>query len=225
MAEQRQQFTFYSSYLDAIEDIPKTYQLDILLAICRYALRNSEPVKLSPVASAVFKLVKPTLDAGRKKAASGKQGGSKTKANRKQTETEKEVEIEKEKEVEIEIENECYISSSATAEEDNTAAAFDRFWDLYPNQIAREDARKTFFSICSSLDDTQRILSGLERWKRSLEWEKDNGKYIPRPANWLKDRRWMEHPKETIPKGASGQLGKAELEAISKMLEKEEKYV
>jgi hypothetical protein len=51
-------------------------------------------------------LVKPNLDASRKKAANGKQGGSKPKAKCKQTASEKENEIENENEVEVEIEKE-----------------------------------------------------------------------------------------------------------------------
>ena len=53
-------------------------------------------------------LVKPNLDASRKKAANGKQGGSKSKANGKQNTSKKENEIEEEieKEIENEIEKE-----------------------------------------------------------------------------------------------------------------------
>ena len=106
------------------------------------------------------------------------------------------------------------ISSSATAEED-IAAAFERFWNSYPNQIAREDARQTFRSLCLSAEELSSLFDGLARWKRSVEWSKSAGQYIPRPAKWLSERRWQEHPKEKIPKGASGQLGQAELEAIN----------
>lgn len=126
--ENRPQFTFYRSYYDAIRVLPKKDQAAVLLAICAYALDNEEP-KLSGTASAIFMLIRPTLDAGRKKALNGKRGGeskqteseseandkqtpSKTQANEKQTESEKEVEkedeIEKEVEVEVEVENECY---------------------------------------------------------------------------------------------------------------------
>lgn len=87
MAEPRQQFTFYRSYFDAIQELPKNAQSDIILAVCAYALYEIEPSGLSAMASAAFKLIRPTLDSGRRKAQSGKQGGSKPKANRKQTES------------------------------------------------------------------------------------------------------------------------------------------
>lgn len=119
---ERKQFTFYRSYLEAINRLPKKEQGNIVLAICNYALNETIPESLSPIADTVFTLVKPTLDASRRKAEAGKRGGkseaeskqseSKREANAKQTASEKEREKEKEIEIEIEKENECSISSS-----------------------------------------------------------------------------------------------------------------
>lgn len=107
VAEPRQQFTFYRSYYDAIQELPQEEQASIVLAVCAYAIYEREPQGLSPAASMAFKLIRPTLDSGRKKAESGKKGGSKPKANRKQSASEKEYEeeIEKEYEVEAEVED------------------------------------------------------------------------------------------------------------------------
>ncbi len=109
MSEPRNQFTFYRSYFDALVVLPKKDKADAILAVCAYALYEEIPSGLSPAASAMFQLIKPTLDSGRRKATSGalggeakrKQNGSKTEAKRKQNGS------EKEKEVEVEIENEC----------------------------------------------------------------------------------------------------------------------
>lgn len=108
----RAQFTFYRSYYDAIQALPKKDQAAVLLAICAYALDSEEP-KLSGTAKAIFTLVRPTLDTGRRKAMGGK-NGSPSKDNGKMDERcgkdsvkEKEGEKEKEVEGEIEIENEC----------------------------------------------------------------------------------------------------------------------
>ncbi len=103
MAEPRNQFTFYRSYYDAVQELPKEERADIILAVCGYAIYETEPTGLSPAASMAFKLIRPTLDSGRRKAESGAKGGSKPKANRKQTAREKEVEKEIENEYEIEV--------------------------------------------------------------------------------------------------------------------------
>lgn len=107
--DERGQFTFYRSFWEAVKGLPKKDRLPILEAIISYALDGVTPSGLSQSQSAFFLLVKPNLDASRKKAASGKQGGSKPKAKGKQTQREKENEDEKENEKENEIEIEIEV--------------------------------------------------------------------------------------------------------------------
>lgn len=117
--DERTQFTFYASFFDAVSRIKKKAdRADAYDAICAYALREEDPdfSKMSDAAQIAFLLIKPNLDSSRRKAKSGKDGGSK-KANGKQNESKPEAnskqeehESEKEKEIEKEgeIENECY---------------------------------------------------------------------------------------------------------------------
>lgn len=106
---ERDQFTFYRSFWEALKALPKKDQLPFVMAICAYAF-GEESKSLTGQASASFLLVKPILDKASKKAANGKLGGSKQKANRKQTlshiEGEEEKEGEKEGEKEVEVEDE-----------------------------------------------------------------------------------------------------------------------
>jgi hypothetical protein len=121
MGVARKQFTFYKSYYDAISELPKKDQAALILAVCAYALYETYPKGLSVAASTAFKLIKPTLDAGRKKAENGSMKGkaneSKAEANESKTEAkskqgkngsekerEKEVEIENELELEVDVE-------------------------------------------------------------------------------------------------------------------------
>lgn len=107
---ERDQFTFYRSFWEALKALPKKDQLPFVMAVCSYALDGeSKPLSGAPYAS--FLLVKPILDKASKKAANGKQGGSKQKANCKQNvskpeQTEIHIEGEEEKEGEIEREEE-----------------------------------------------------------------------------------------------------------------------
>lgn len=89
--------------------LPKKDQLPFVTAICTYVFEG-ESKSLTGQASASFLLVKPILDKASKKAANGKRGGSKPKANRKQTESniEGEIEVEGEVEREKESENDSY---------------------------------------------------------------------------------------------------------------------
>ena len=99
---ERAQFTFYRSYYEAIRELPKKEQTAVLLAVCAYALDSEEP-KLSGTANAIFTLIRPTLDTGRRKAMGGK-NGSPTKDKEKIGER---CVKDSAKEKEREKENEC----------------------------------------------------------------------------------------------------------------------
>lgn len=64
---QRGQFTFYHSFFEAVDSLPKSRQLEAYRAIVRYALFGVEP-RLSGSANSVFSAVRPVLEASRIKA-------------------------------------------------------------------------------------------------------------------------------------------------------------
>ena len=133
---ERTQFTFYESFYKAISRIKNDSDRAVTYdAICAYALYGTMPnLDTLPDAAAIaFELVKPNLDASRRKAAGGKKGSpskgsekiserpGKDTANKKEKENKKEIEIEKEKEKEVE--DECLIPASGPAPDPNVAAA------------------------------------------------------------------------------------------------------
>lgn len=132
---QRKQFTFYESFAKALSRIKdKSDRADAYDAICNYALYGIEPDFgiVSDSVAIAFDLIKPNLDASKRKAIGGMKG-SKAKDSDKTEERpcedpdkmpirpcedpdnkkEKEGEKEKEKEKEIEKEYECIYSPPA----------------------------------------------------------------------------------------------------------------
>lgn len=86
----RKQFTFYDSFAIAAKKLKsKQARCEFYDAICDYALHETEPdlETISDAAAMGYALVKPILDASRRKAKSGQKGGS-AKADEKQEETE-----------------------------------------------------------------------------------------------------------------------------------------
>lgn len=216
--DDRKQFTMYESMYKALRRIrKKPDRADAYDAICAYALYQTEPDldSMSDAAAIAFDLIRPVLDSARKKASSGKQGGSKTQANGKQTPREKEGEEEKEEEGEIEGEKEK--KQPAILE----GRSFTLFWEDYPNKAGRDDAWEAWKSLNPDADTVRAIKAGLDAWKKSGQWLDDGGRYVPSAAKWLRDRRWEIAPpsgKQKVPMGASGRLGEAELEAIQRVL-------
>ena len=207
--EKRQQFTFYRSYFEALKELPQELRLGALEAVICYALDAVEPQGLSPMQRMAFRLIRPTLDAGRKKALSGKKGGSKPQANRKQTvskkenENEVEAEGEIEKEKELEIEDECLWQG------------FEKFWDMYPLKLGKDQAWEAWQQLRPDGDEACRVLY---QWNNSQRWAREGGRFIPNPVKFLEERYFQQPPPE-IPRGATSMMGQAELEAISQIMQ------
>lgn len=104
-------------------------------------------------------------------------------------------------------------------ESESNAQAFERFWDVYPKKVGKKNAQKAFEKVKV---DVQVLIDAVERQKKSSQWCKDNGQYIPNPATWLNQERWLDEMDTnmgySVPRGASGQLGQAEMEAIQRVL-------
>ena len=238
---ERTQFTFYESFFKAISRIKKKAdRADAYDIICRYALAQEEP-NLDCVSDSVaiaFELLRPVLDKAKERAESGKRGGSKGKGNSESqeatpNETEskteangklptREKEIEKEKEVEIEIENDSVYGASAPMhapeqQGDESCQKQKRFCRPDVQQVAaycRERGNQV---------DAQRFVdyytangwrvgkNPMKDWKAAVRtWEKqEGGSSAPAAPRWGKPE---------IPKGASGQLGDAEIDAIRRVL-------
>ncbi len=82
----RDSFIFYRSFFETIKKIPKKDRLQLVEAICNYAL-NDEEDSLSSLNAAIFEMVKPQIDANTKRYENGKKGGRPKKPNQNQNET------------------------------------------------------------------------------------------------------------------------------------------
>lgn len=69
---------------------------------------------------------------------------------------------------------------------------FARFWQEYPRKIGKGAAEKAWKKIKPSKDLGCRIMNAVIAARRSHEWTKDGGRYIPNPATWLNQQRWED---------------------------------
>ena len=74
----------------------------------------------------------------------------------------------------------------------DTDSFFLAFWSEYPKKVAKVEAEKAWKKIKPNADLFGRIMSGLQKWKDSSQWKRDNGQYIPNPASWLNGHRWED---------------------------------
>ena len=215
----RQQMTFFVSFWEAINSLPKKDQLPLFRAVISYGLFGKHAETLSASQTAFFSLVQPVLDKSRKKASNRKQTENKPETNGEQNGQEKEGDKERDKEKEYEGEGDKEQTGNSAPP---SGKPFTAFWEAYPSKIDRESAWEAWKALSPSPETARQIMLSLEAWKRSGQWTEDGGRYIPKAAKFLSKWYWKNIPlpncKKEIPKGASGELGAAELEAIQRVI-------
>ena len=72
----RNKFSFYISYLEAINELPDEQQLQLYRAITRYALLDEMPENLTGFAKACFPLIKPNIDSDNRRYDARVQNGN-----------------------------------------------------------------------------------------------------------------------------------------------------
>lgn len=67
---------------------------------------------------------------------------------------------------------------------------FEEFWNAYPRQVYKDEAKRAFEKLGTV--DLDAMLKALEEQKASAQWQKERGRFIPAPARWLKARCWED---------------------------------
>lgn len=94
-----------------------------------------------------------------------------------------------------ESESESEIESESESESEKRKAnerRFDEFWTAYPRKVSKPAARKAFDKIKPDDELLKTMLTAIAKQKLSDQWTKDNGNYIPYPATWLNNQRWLD---------------------------------
>ena len=79
----------------------------------------------------------------------------------------------------------------------NELADFETFWKAYPKRKSKGDAERAFKKINPDKPFLIKVmLPSIEKAKKSDDWLKENGQYIPYPATWLNAKGWEDEIKE-----------------------------
>lgn len=63
-----------------------------------------------------------------------------------------------------------------------------------PNGSEMEATKQAFLEAVSTDEDFTEIMAGLDAWCSSVDWTKENGRYITKPLYFLTTRKWEEIP-------------------------------
>ncbi len=73
-----------------------------------------------------------------------------------------------------------------------SADSFDWFWSAYPKKKSKGQAEKIWSKLNPDSELVEKILSALDTAKRSNDWMKDGGQFIPYPSTWLNAKGWED---------------------------------
>lgn len=85
-------------------------------------------------------------------------------------------------------------------------SGFEKFWKTYPNKKAKKAALAKWMKMEPSPELTEKIIAGVEAAKKTHQWKKDNGDFIPHPATYLNQERWDDELKVDSPKAGGGKF-------------------
>ncbi len=69
------------------------------------------------------------------------------------------------------------------------------FWKTYPRQIDYEEVKRAFKELNPSEELFKTMLLALKKQKKNPEWK--NILFVPYPAKWIRNKRWMDMPSKT----------------------------
>ena len=110
-----------------------------------------------------------------------------------------------------------------TEQKEMREGVFQEVYQNYPpaRRGSQEEGRQVFFRCVTTERDGQIAIQNLDLWKKSSQWNKNGGRFVPNLINWLERGLWAVPPEPETIYGASGRLGAAELEAIQRIMEEE----
>lgn len=208
MDQKKNSFLLYMDIEEQIRMLSNTDAGKLFKAIFRYVGSGEEPDNLSQLATMCFMGIRKSLDRDNakwetiieKRRTAGRKGGlakgKQKEANEANAIFAKQNLANQAVSVSVPVSVPVSVSDSVHVSVNNTRAGeddFEVFWSAYPRKVDKPAARKAFDKVDVSMEV---LLKAIEEQKRSTQWTKNNGLYIPNPANWLNGRRWEDAPVE-----------------------------
>ena len=199
------------SFLEVIDPLNDGERGRLFTAMLEYAKTGTTP-EFKGNERFIWPMAKQTIDRARAESdrltVNGSKGGRPRKNQQKPNETNKnqeeptETQKDKEKKNKEKESKETDLTVGKEKAADAAGAPFVDFWAAYPRKQARENAWKAWAKLRPDGDLFRTIMLALERQKRTADWIKEGGRYVPLAASWLNGKRWEDEA------GAAGPPGK-----------------
>lgn len=86
------------------------------------------------------------------------------------------------------------------AKQDAQERRFAEFWEAYPKKVGKKDALSKWNRLKPDADLFERIMQAVTDAKKSEEWKREGGRFIPNPSTWINQGRWDDELTPTADK-------------------------
>jgi hypothetical protein len=69
---------------------------------------------------------------------------------------------------------------------------FEGIWEIYPRKEKKKRAADSFMKIAPEEEVFNRMVTAIEKQKKSRQWTKDEGQFIPMLSTWLNNQQWED---------------------------------
>lgn len=99
-------------------------------------------------------------------------------------------------------------------------AKFEAFWMAYPKKVGKGATRKAWDRVKQPAASLDLILKALSWQVASEQWTKNGGQFIPNPATYLNQQRWLDERPSAVVKSLTA-VGQKSADSASRWLESE----
>lgn len=86
----------------------------------------------------------------------------------------------------------------AQADAAQCAVSFLKFWTAYPKKRSKGQAWNAWRALNPDEQLVQAILASIEQAKKSDQWRKDAGQFVPYPATWIRAQGWEDEASVSV---------------------------
>lgn len=76
----------------------------------------------------------------------------------------------------------------------NIQTRFELFWRVYPRRVGKGAALNAWKRLAPDTALTEQIIQAVKHQSVSEQWVKEGGRFVPNPATWLNQQRWLDEP-------------------------------
>ena len=230
--ETKKGFVLYYDYREHLKLLTDEERGKLLTALLDYGecgdkpeLKGAALMAFSFIASQMDRDAERYAQTCRKRSESGKQGGRPPKTNASDEEKENQVKakkangfIEKQteaKKADTDTNKDTDTDTNKDTDTDNPPfnppaepresvqeKRFAEFWEEYPKKVGKQDALRKWNKIKPNAELFGRIMQAVKDAKKTEQWIKEGGRFIPNPSTWINQGRWDD---ELIPADNSRQ--------------------